>query len=87
LHDSTVEAPRGVQVYAINDVINEIHGNPADESAPVKLSRLVGVGKVPAEELQRTYKNGVSIDIEMESSMPQVTLPSPENIDVEASKE
>ena len=115
LQDSTVEAPRGVQVYAINDVMNEIHcrereksekwepsspaashvqstvnnvntGNSADDSTPVKLSRLVGVGKVPAEELQRTYRNGVSIDLEMESSLPQVNLPSPTSIDIEAEK-
>ena len=32
LHDSTVEAPRGVQVYAINDVINEIHCREREKS-------------------------------------------------------
>ena len=32
LQDSTVEAPRGVQVYAINDVMNEIHCREREKS-------------------------------------------------------
>ena len=70
-----------------NTVNNNVNSEKsADDSSPVKLSRLIGVGKVPPEELQRTFKNGISVDLELESSKPHVNLPSPTSVDIEAER-